>query len=194
MNVSGVKITSKSLLFFKLLCLVPNSQQKKKKKKSYGEDDGGMYMWQRTVYTMVDRKQRVWEEPEVGYNSVLLPSARIWFLKVSWPPKIVPSHGETGGPNQSLWPHFSTNPSHVLSGACVHFSHLNSLNHSTLNETSHGWHCKGPLCAGLYYCVMPDIENNAVFFFILPSALDEVNHFLQIIKTKPKTKGNNFSN
>lgn len=63
---------------------------------------------------MVDKKQRVWQDPEVAYNSNmpvssdLFPSARIWFLKVSQLPKIMPSHGGTGGPNQSLWGHLST--------------------------------------------------------------------------------------
>lgn len=166
-----------SLLFFKLLCLVPNSQQKI----SYGEDDVGMCMWWRTVHTMVYRKQRVWQEPEVGYNSNmsassdLLPSARIWFLKVSQPPQIVPSQGGTGRPNQSLWGHFSTNPSHVLCLWSVH-----TLQSYELTQPQHiKWNFTRLALQRHAVCWSNALHwKQCCIIFILPLALDEVNHFL----------------
>lgn len=112
---------------------------------------------------MVDKKQRVWQDPEVEYNSNmpassdLFPSATIWFLKVSQLPKIMPSHGGTGGPNQSLWGHLSSLQSTSVIQTPVTTAHEMKLHRADT-------HLRGPPCARLYCRMMPDVEDNIVLF------------------------------
>ena len=117
-----------------------------------------------TVYTMADRKQRVWQELEAGCNlNMCTPSdpyisiARIWFLNVLQSPNCAITWGNK---RPNLWgtlQHQSiTCTLWNLNGASI------ILNQGTVNGTSEGWHLKG---ARVYYNTKPNIENNTVLVF-----------------------------
>lgn len=119
-----------------------------------------------TVYTMADRKQRVWQELEAGCNlNMCTPSnpyisiARIGFLKVLKSPNCAITWGNK---RPNLWGTLQRQPI-----TCTLWN-LNSasiiLNQGTVNGISEGWHLKG---TRVYHDTMPKIENNAVLVFSL---------------------------